>query len=53
MKFSQAFNPDIIVIAGTWDPVLPRHVALFKELLRYSKKKGAEPLYPYFLSNAC
>jgi len=43
MKFSPAFNPNIIVVAGTWDTVLPRHVALFKKLLRYSKKKALNP----------
>lgn len=43
MKFHPAFNPNIIVITGTWDPLLPRHMALFKELLRYSKKKALNP----------
>jgi hypothetical protein len=43
MKFHQTFNQNIIAVAGTWDPLLPRHIALFKELLRYSKKKGLNP----------
>jgi len=43
MKFHQAINPNVIAVAGTWDPLLPRHIALFKELLRYSKKKALNP----------
>ena len=43
MKFHQAFNPNIIAVAGTWDPLLPRHIALFKNLLRHSRKKGLNP----------
>ena len=43
MKFDVRINPNIIAVAGTWDPCLPRHTAMFKELIRYSKKKGLEP----------
>jgi hypothetical protein len=43
MKFYPVFNLNIIAVAGTWDPFLPRHAALFKELLRYSKKKALNP----------
>ncbi|WP_295666566.1 hypothetical protein [uncultured Mucilaginibacter sp.] len=43
MKFHQALNQKVIAIAGTWDPFLPRHMALFKELLRYSKKRALNP----------
>jgi len=43
MKFHNEVTQDVIAVAGTWDPLLPRHIALFKELLRYSKKKGLNP----------
>jgi hypothetical protein len=54
MKFHQKINDNIIAVAGTWDPVLPRHKALFTELLRYSKRKGLNPyvfvFYPHPLN---
>jgi hypothetical protein len=43
MKFQKKINDDIIAILGTWDPILPRHKALFKNLLRHSKKKALNP----------
>jgi len=43
MKFYKSINPDVIAVAGTWDPLLPRHTALFKNLLRHSRKKGLNP----------
>jgi FAD synthase len=50
MKLRKNVNQNIIAILGTWDPVLPRHTVLFKELLSYSKKQGLNPyiviIYP-------
>jgi hypothetical protein len=43
MKFDKKINPDVIAVAGTWDPLLPRHIALFKNLLRQGRKKGLNP----------
>ncbi|HZY38088.1 MAG TPA: hypothetical protein VFE53_15640 [Mucilaginibacter sp.] len=43
MKFHKRINPDVIAVAGTWDPLLPRHIALFKNLLRHAHKKGLNP----------
>ena len=36
---------------GTWDPVLPRHKALFKKLISYSKKKALNPYIIIFYPN--
>jgi FAD synthase len=50
MKFRKNINHNSIAILGTWDPVLPRHKVLFKQLLSYSKKQGLNPyvviIYP-------
>ncbi|ASU32109.1 nucleotidyl transferase family protein [Mucilaginibacter xinganensis] len=43
MIFHKAINNNIISILGTWDPLLPRHRAIFKKLLTYSKSKGLNP----------
>jgi|GEM_PF-3741247 len=43
MKFQKKINENIIAILGTWDPLLPRHRALFRNLLRHSKKKALNP----------
>ncbi|MFI5136757.1 MAG: hypothetical protein ACHQIM_02945 [Sphingobacteriales bacterium] len=43
MKLHKNINPNIIAVLGAWNPVLPKHKALFKELLAYSKKKGLNP----------
>jgi FAD synthase len=51
MKFHKKINDNIIAIAGTWDPFLPRHKALFTELLRHSKKKGLNPYVFVFYPN--
>jgi hypothetical protein len=51
MKFHKRINNNIIAVAGTWDPVLPRHRELFRELLRYSKKKGLNPYIFLFYPN--
>jgi FAD synthase len=50
MIFHKNINNNVIAILGTWDPLLPRHRAIFKKLLAYSKKKGLNPyviiIYP-------
>lgn len=51
MKFHKRINNNIIAVAGTWDPVLPRHRALFRELLRYGKKTGLNPYIFIFYPN--
>jgi hypothetical protein len=51
MKFHKNINNKIIAVLGTWDPVLPRHTALFRELLRYSKKQGLNPYIFIFYPN--
>jgi FAD synthase len=43
MIFHKNINKNIIAILGSWDPLLPRHRAIFKRLLTYSKKKGLNP----------
>jgi FAD synthase len=43
MKFNKVINNNIIAVLGTWDPLLPRHKALFKKLLSYGKKNGLNP----------
>jgi len=51
MKFHKSINNNIIAVAGTWDPVLPRYKTLFTELLRYSKKHGLNPYVFIFYPN--
>lgn len=51
MKVHKNINDNIIAIAGTWDPVLLRHKALFKQLLSYGKKKGLNPYIIIFYPN--
>ncbi len=51
MQFHENINRDIIAVAGTWDPMLPRHIALFKELIRYSRKKSLNPYIIIFYPN--
>ncbi|SHN30547.1 hypothetical protein [Mucilaginibacter sp. OK098] len=43
MIFHKNINNNAIAILGTWDPLLPRHRAIFKKLLTYSKTKGLNP----------
>jgi len=43
MHIQKSINPDIIAILGTWDPLLPRHRALFKQLVARGKKQGLNP----------
>jgi len=43
MKLQKNINPNAIAVLGAWNPVLPKHKALFKELLTYSRKKGLNP----------
>jgi hypothetical protein len=51
MQFRLKTNPYVIAIAGTWDPPLPRHISLFKELSRYSKKRALNPYVLIFYPN--
>ncbi len=51
MKFHININANIVAVSGTWDPVLPRHKSLFKQLLGYSKKKGLNPYVIIFHPN--
>jgi len=51
MKFHKKSNNNVIAIMGTWDPVLPRHKALFKKLISYSKKKALNPYIIIFYPN--
>jgi len=51
MQFHLNANPFVIAIAGTWDPPLPRHLALFKEFARYGKKKAFNPYVFIFYPN--
>jgi FAD synthase len=43
MFFQKNLNSNIIAVLGSWDPLLPRHKALIKRLLAYSKKHGLNP----------
>lgn len=43
MQFLKKINPDVIAIAGNWDPPLPRHIKLLKKLLSYSRKNALNP----------
>jgi FAD synthase len=43
MIFHKNINNNVITILGSWDPLLPRHRAIFKKLLTYSKTKGLNP----------